>query len=64
MINFFSFNAKVVLIKEKSIIASFDYKNASFIYIIKTCNYINETCVYSLLLTKRKFGNGQKEVYL
>ena len=57
MINFFSFNAKVVLIKEKSIIASFDYKNASFIY-------INETCVYSLLLTKRKFGNGKKEVYL
>ena len=51
MTNFFSLNSKVVLIKEKTINASFDYKNASFIYIIASSNYTNETCIYSLCLT-------------
>lgn len=64
MTNFLSLNSKVVLIKEKTIIASFDYKNASFIYIIASFDFINETCVYSLYLSKRKFGIGRKEVYL
>ena len=64
MTNFFSLNSKVVLIKEKTINASFDYKNASFIYIIASFDFINETCVYSLYLSKRKFGIGRKEVYL
>ena len=43
---------------------SFDYKNASFIYIIASFDFINETCIYSLYLSKRKFGIGRKEVYL
>ena len=64
MTNFFSLNSKVVLIKEKTINASFDYKNESFIYIIASFVFINETCVYSLYLSKRKFGIGRKEVYL
>ena len=46
MTNFFSLNSKVVLIKEKTINASFDYKNESFIYIIASFVFINETCVY------------------
>ena len=64
MTNFFSLNSKVVLIKEKTINASFDYKNGSFIYIIASFDFINETCIYSLYLSKRKFGIGRKEVYL
>lgn len=64
MTNFFSLNSKVVLIKEKTINASFDYKNGSFIYIIASFDFINGTCVYSLYLSKRKFGIGRKEVYL
>ena len=64
MTNFLSLNSKVVLIKEKTINASFDYKNESFIYIIASFVFINETCVYSLYLSKRKFGIGRKEVYL
>ena len=64
MTNFFSLNSKVVLIKEKTINASFDYKNGSFIYIIASFVFINGTCVYSLYLSKRKFGIGRKEVYL
>ena len=64
MTNFLSLNSKVVPIEEKTIIASFDYKNESFIYIIASFVFINETCVYSLYLSKRKFGIGRKEVYL
>ena len=71
MTNFLSLNSKVVPIKEKTINASFDYKNGSFIYIIASFDFINEacvyiirTCVYSLYLSKRKFGIGRKEVYL
>ena len=30
-----------------AVIASFDYKNESFIYIIASSNYTNETCIYS-----------------
>ena len=52
MTNFFSLNSKVVLIKEKTINASFDYKNGSFIYIIASFDFINETCVYSLYTIK------------
>ncbi len=51
MTNFLSLNSKVVPIEEKTIIASFDYKNASFIYIIASFDFINETCVYSLYLS-------------
>jgi len=29
----------------QTLIASFDYINASFIFIIKACNYKNETCI-------------------
>ena len=54
MTNFFSLNSKVVLIKEKTINASFDYKNGSFIYIIASFDF----------LSKSKFGIGRKEVYL
>ena len=64
MTNFLSLNSKVVPIEETTIIASFDYKNASFIYIIASFDFINETCIYSLYLSKRKFGIGRKEVYL
>ena len=64
MTNFLSLNSKVVPIEEKTIIASFDYKNTSFIFIIASFDFINETCVYSLYLSKRKFGIGRKEVYL
>ena len=64
MTNFLSLNSKVVPIEEKTIIASFDYKNASLIYIIESFDFINETCIYSLYLSKRKFGIGRKEVYL
>ena len=39
MTNFFSLNSKVVLIKEKTINASFDYKNGSFIYIIASFDF-------------------------
>ena len=57
MTNFFSLNSKVVLIKEKTINASFDYKN-------KTCIYKNEACVYSLQQTERKFAKeGKKFIY-
>ena len=56
MTNFLSLNSKVVPIEEKTIIASFDYKNASFIYIIKAC-------IYSFLMMQRKFGSYTKEVY-
>ena len=35
---------------------SFDYKNASFIYIIKAC-------IYSFLMMQRKFGSYTKEVW-
>lgn len=64
MTNFLSLNSKVVPIKEKTIIASFDYKNESFIYIIASFDFINGAYVYSLYLSKRKFGIGRKEVYL
>mgnify|MGYP001008279946 CR=1 len=46
----------------QTLIASFDYINASFIFIIKACNYKNETCVYSLLQDKTNFAMGTKEV--
>ena len=46
MTNFLSLNSKVVPIEEKTIIASFDYKNASFIYIIASFVFINGTCIY------------------
>ena len=48
MTNFFSLNSKVVLIKEKTINASFDYIIASFIFINATFDYKNEACIYSL----------------
>ena len=35
----------------QTLIASFDYINASFIFIIKACNYKNETCMYELEAT-------------
>lgn len=40
----------------QTLIASFDYINASFIYIIKAC-------IYSFLMMQRKFGSYTKEVY-
>lgn len=48
MTNFFSLNSKVVLIKEKTINASFDYKNESFVFINASFNYKNKSCIYSL----------------
>jgi hypothetical protein len=51
MTNFLSLNSKVVLIKEKTINASFDYKNGSFIYIIASfdCKH-SALCVFLSLV--------------
>ena len=45
----------------QTLIASFDYINASFIYIIKACNYKNETCIRSLDFIERKFSMYELE---
>ena len=62
----------------QTIIATFDYINEGFIFIIasfvfinatcvyknKACNYIIEACIYSLPLIKCNFAISAKQVYL
>ena len=53
--NFFFFNNKLLIIKEKSITASSIYKN-------ETCVYKIKTCIYSLCQIENNFSNKEKEV--
>ena len=45
----------------QTLIASFDYINASFIFIIKACNYKKETCIERLRLAKKSLLCMQKK---
>ena len=47
----------------QSIIASCVYKNKSFDYINASFIYIIKACIYSFRMMQRKFGSYTKEVY-
>ena len=61
-INLHSPTAKLLFDREKTIIASFIYKNRSSDYIIASFVYTIRTCVYSFFLVKDNLSNKGKEV--